>query len=182
MTTNACVKNRGPTVYLKSKANSPHLQGKKRSSQPSSELSSSEGCLVAEKVEERGRKWSSRKRGERAESFPPKKTFINEGDVLTVSSLGAFIAKTLYKITKNNIENTIMMGVKKEENQKSQKAKTGSRKSRMNSGKTGEQWQQRHEQWQGGNFASCKNFSTLQNLLWPFSYVFYFSFLLDLQC
>ena len=96
--------------------------------------------MAAEKVEERGRKWSSRKRGGRAESFSPKKTFINEGDVLTVSSLGAFIAKPLYKITKNNITNSITMGAKKKENQKGQKAKTGSRKSRMNSGKTGEQW------------------------------------------
>ena len=33
------------------------------------------------------------------------------------------------------------MGVKKEENEKSQKAKTGSKKARMNSGKNGEQWQ-----------------------------------------
>ena len=128
MTTNACVKNKRPTVYLKSKANSPLLQGEKRSSQPSSELSSLEGCLAAEKVEERERKWSNRKRGERAESFPPKRNFFNEKRCFNNVWSRGFYSQTPLQNYKNNIANTITMGEKKEENQKSQKVKraTGS--------------------------------------------------------
>ena len=61
------------------------------------------------------------------------KVYSLEKSVIRVSSLGAFIAKTPLQNYKNNIANTITMGAKREENHKSQKAKTGSRN---------EQWQQ----------------------------------------
>ena len=54
MVKNACVKKTGePKVYLKPLPSSLPLQGEKRSSQPSFELSSSEECLVAEKGKEK---------------------------------------------------------------------------------------------------------------------------------
>ena len=59
--------------HLQTLASSPPLQGDKRSSQPSSELSSSEGCLVAEKIKEKERKWEKRK----AMGKTPAQYFIN---------------------------------------------------------------------------------------------------------
>ena len=56
MKINACVKNRGPLIYLKTGTQWPSSSRRKRSSQPSSELSTSEECLVAEKGRENGRK------------------------------------------------------------------------------------------------------------------------------
>ena len=65
----------------------------------------------------------------RAESFSQKKkkTFLIS-EPLTVSSLGNFIVKPPLKNYKNNIEKSITIGAKREENHKSQKAKTGSMK------------------------------------------------------
>ena len=54
-------------------------------------------------MRENERKW--RKAGN-AERLVPKK-FINEGDGLTVLSLGAFIAKPQYKLPKTTNPNTI---------------------------------------------------------------------------
>ena len=56
MKINVYVKNRGPSVYLKFKAQYPSFLRRKRSSQPSSELSSSDKRLAAEKGERKLKK------------------------------------------------------------------------------------------------------------------------------
>ena len=57
-----------------------------------------------------------------------------------MSGLGDFLVKAPFQNYKNNIAKSITIGAKKEENHKSQKAKTGSRKKqgRMNSAHDGE--------------------------------------------
>ena len=64
----------------------------------------------------------------------PSILLMRKNNFFTVSGQGAFIANPKYKLPKTTKLNAIIRR-KKKENQKSQKSKTGSRKSRMNSGK-----------------------------------------------
>ena len=96
----------------------PLLQGARGSSRSSSELSSSEGVWLVRKWKENEGKWERK-----AEKKQEPRTFINGEDPLTVSSLGAFIAKPLYKITKITYQILLQWGQKRKKTKRVKKQK-----------------------------------------------------------
>ena len=102
----ACVKNRGTEIL-------PHFQSLiallfKDEGVLANHPRRVFGCL------ENGKKMKETRREEKNWRNTIAKTFINRVAPLTVSSLGAFIAKPLYKITKKIIsQNLLQSGPKK---------------------------------------------------------------------
>ena len=81
----ACIKKQGNQKFtLKPLPSSPPFQGDKQSSQLSSELSSLEECLVAEKGRENGRK------GEKRENWSPIIYSLEKKSPITVYTNGLY--------------------------------------------------------------------------------------------